>query len=337
MKAWKSYTLHTHTIHSDGQLSVRDMALYFQDKEYDCVTITDHNVYTPEYVLENERKNLHIKVINAIEWTTFYGHMTIIGASHYIDWRDIGQFDIMDRIEAIHNVGGIVGIAHPFRIGSPVCTGCFWQYEVNDWSKIDYIEVWSREGGLTESDDRAFRFWVKLLKEGYKVTAIYGHDWHGAVKKLLMPKNYLFVDLEDFNNDSRLIHTTQYALRSHHVQVAIIGRMDYYIDYEDSHFIIGDTIEFNRESCIDVKLHLEYHIDELLELELLDMSIIKLQLKDCSGVIKEVEADIVHGLVRVEAIMTIYNSKYIRAEIYAQIEGGERLIAFSNPIYVSHT
>ncbi len=105
--------------------------------------------------------------------------MVTLGLEQNVDWRQIGQGDIEKGIRQVHEAGGIAGIAHPFRIGSPVCTGCYWEYPIEDWSQLDYIEVWSTLMPFMKQDSqRAFALWTSLLNEGYHLAATSGRDWH---------------------------------------------------------------------------------------------------------------------------------------------------------------
>lgn len=73
----------------------------------------------------------------------------------------------------------MVGIAHPYELGSPMCTGCFWDYHVKKWENVDYIEVWSKPFPPSKSaNERAFSLWTCLLDKGYHLAATYGKDWH---------------------------------------------------------------------------------------------------------------------------------------------------------------
>ncbi len=117
--------------------------------------------------------------MNGLEWTTFYGHMVVLGMSRYVDWRNVGINDIHAGIAKVHEAGGIAGIAHPYRVGSPLCTGCFWQFQVDNWHDIDYIEIWSEFfPPVKECNQRALTLWTRLLNEGYHITGTYGLDWH---------------------------------------------------------------------------------------------------------------------------------------------------------------
>ena len=67
--------------------------------------------------------------------------MLVLGANDFVDWRDAQPDNIDEKIKQVKAVGGIVGIAHPYQLGSPLCTGGRWEFNVRDWRNVDYIEV----------------------------------------------------------------------------------------------------------------------------------------------------------------------------------------------------
>ncbi|MEW4369347.1 CehA/McbA family metallohydrolase [Paenibacillus kandeliae] len=176
---WIPAELHTHTFHSDGSQSLEELAQSAKQAGIDVIALTDHNTQSGFMDRNRVETSTGVRVIAGMEWTTFYGHMVTLGLQQYVDWRAVGQRDIEKGIAQVHQAGGIAGIVHPFRIGSPICTGCYWEYPVHDWSQIDYIEVWSTLMPFVKQDSqRAFALWTSLLNEGHRLAATSGRDWH---------------------------------------------------------------------------------------------------------------------------------------------------------------
>ncbi len=176
---WIPAELHTHTFHSDGSQSLLELAQSAKEAGIEIIALTDHNTQSGLINREQVEASTGIRIIPGMEWTTFYGHMVTLGLEQNVDWRQIGQGDIEKGIRQVHEAGGIAGIAHPFRIGSPVCTGCYWEYPIEDWSQLDYIEVWSTLMPFMKQDSqRAFALWTSLLNEGYHLAVTSGRDWH---------------------------------------------------------------------------------------------------------------------------------------------------------------
>ncbi|WP_248930243.1 CehA/McbA family metallohydrolase [Paenibacillus hamazuiensis] len=179
MTEWLPFELHCHTFHSDGKMSLEELALAAKALGLRGVALTDHNTMTGLAGREEVTRKTGIEIIPGLEWTTFFGHMLTMGIRDYVDWRNLSPFHIHRGIEAVHRQGGLVGVAHPFRVGSPMCTGCFWEFEVTDWNEVDYVEVWSGLfPSIRKNNARAFGMWTDLLNKGHRIAATSGRDWH---------------------------------------------------------------------------------------------------------------------------------------------------------------
>lgn len=175
---WLPFELHTHTPHSDGTHSLLEMCRAAAELGLEGIALTDHNTVSGLADAEAVSRQTGIAIIPGMEWTTFYGHMLTLGAP-YCEWRDLGPGDIHKGIARVHEQGGIVGIAHPYSFGSPICTGCHWDYTVSDWNQIDYMEVWHETmPSMKNHNAPAFRQWTELLNQGYRISATAGRDWH---------------------------------------------------------------------------------------------------------------------------------------------------------------
>jgi hypothetical protein len=177
---YKCFELHTHTLESDGEFTLAELRERAGEFLYDAIAVTDHNTMS---ALEKLSPGPGLPVIPGIEWTTYYGHMVVLGAEEYIDWR-FARPETSDRYtQAIKKVRGVVGIAHPFEFGSPLCTGCYWDFKVQNWETIDYIEVWSNPFPHSKLKNYlAFDWWTGLLNRGCHLAATAGWDWHGLEK-----------------------------------------------------------------------------------------------------------------------------------------------------------
>ncbi|MDR0731630.1 MAG: CehA/McbA family metallohydrolase, partial [Treponema sp.] len=180
MIRYKCFELHTHTLQSDGEFTLAELRERAGEFLYDAIAVTDHNTQS---ALEELSPGPGIPVIPGIEWTTYYGHMVVLGADEYIDWRFARPETIDEYTQAIKNVRGVVGIAHPFEFGSPLCTGCYWDFKVQNWETIDYIEVWSNPFPHSALKNHlAFEWWTSLLNQGHHLAAAAGWDWHRLEK-----------------------------------------------------------------------------------------------------------------------------------------------------------
>ncbi|WP_010496377.1 CehA/McbA family metallohydrolase [Paenibacillus elgii] len=175
---WLPFELHTHTPHSDGIHTLHDMCRRAAELGLRGIALTDHNTTSGLADAARVTDETGICIVPGMEWTTFYGHMLTLGVP-YCEWRDLGPKDILKGIDRVHRQGGVVGIAHPFSMGSPICTGCHWEYDIQDWHQIDYMEVWHETlPPLRNHNAPAFEQWTNLLNQGVRIAATAGRDWH---------------------------------------------------------------------------------------------------------------------------------------------------------------
>ena len=177
---WFASELHCHTVHSDGDFTVETLLQTARERGLDGICLTDHNT-TAGWA--QAQKSVSPAVLCGIEWTTYFGHMPVLDCRKYVDWRDAVPHNIDEKLRAVHENGGLCGIAHPYQIGTPICTGGFWEFQVQDYTLIDYIEVWA-EGApyLNTANYRAQEKWQSLLDKGYHIAPTMGRDWHRPTK-----------------------------------------------------------------------------------------------------------------------------------------------------------
>lgn len=173
---WFACELHCHTVHSDGDFTVPALLEAARARHLDGIALTDHNTFSG-YM--EAKTSVSPVVLGGIEWTTYFGHMLVLDCARYIDWRDAKPDTIDEKMRLVHENGGLCGIAHPFQLGTPICTGGHWDYHVRDWSLVNHLEIWS-EGApyLNTPNRRAIRLWASLLDQGYRIAPTFGRDWH---------------------------------------------------------------------------------------------------------------------------------------------------------------
>lgn len=172
---WYACELHCHTLHSDGQFSVKELIETAKERHLDGIQLTDHNTASGHA----EAENSPVPILKSIEWTTYFGHMHAMNCNKYVDWRDAVPDNIDKKMKEVHEGGGLVGVCHPFQLGTPICTGGRWDYNVKDWSLVNYMEIWS-EGCpfMNTPNKRALELWHSLLDKGCRITPTFGRDWH---------------------------------------------------------------------------------------------------------------------------------------------------------------
>ncbi len=174
-KYWYATELHCHTVHSDGDFTVSELIETAKKRHLDGICLTDHNTISGH----SEANDNALAILKGIEWTTYFGHMKVLDTNKFVDWRDAVPDGIDEKMRQVRQADGLVGIAHPFQLGTPICTGGHWDYNITDYNLVNYIEVWS-EGCpyLNSANKRAVALWRELLDKGYRITPTFGRDWH---------------------------------------------------------------------------------------------------------------------------------------------------------------
>lgn len=323
---YKAFEMHTHTLHSDGTFTVEELCRNAKRAGFDAIALTDHNTVAPYEELTHELEEMTLPVIRGIEWTTFFGHMVVLGSDRYIDWRLAAPNTIDQYLREIHDANGVAGIAHPFSLGSPFCTGCHWQYNVKDWEQIDYIEIWSGAfPQLNPINPRAFQWWTDLLNRGFHIAATQGRDWHGpSMKKENMSATYLGVEGGVINTE-----TAREALRRGRSYVTCGPGLSLEVEQGNRRAGLGEAVKPGRGAVhisADTSLRREYWDSFHIRLEKLAVvqngaPVAQVSCGDaCSAVL---DLSLWPGWIRLEAI-----GDYMDRE--------DTLLAFTSPIYVAY-
>jgi len=319
MLSWQAFELHNHTFHSDGRFTVDELCRAAERLKFQGVALTDHNTDSGCPELADAGRRYNIKTIAGMEWTLFYGHMLVLGAQRFIDFRHIPR-DGMDAVlPLVKEAGGVTVIAHPWRIGNPLSTGFHWEYEVGRWDCIDAMEVWhSRSPHREPLGKLGFDFWERQLSAGRRITATYGRDWHfdddGEE-----PRACTYLGLDQDGDPLE-------ALRRGRSMVTLGPILTLSAEKSKQRFEIGDTIKAG-----------------LMQLEI--------------GVVKDERADIweAYGLEWSHILMvtgkgvsrpipfsgegtmgciTAHLPGWVRAELHGRDRTGDCLLAFTSAIYV---
>ncbi len=328
---WIACELHTHTFHSDGRQSLLELAKGASELGFDCIALTDHNTMSGLAERESAERETGITVIPGMEWTTFYGHMVTVGLRRFVDWRQADIRGVGAGAAEVRRHGGAAGMAHPFRLGSPICTGCYWEFEVDNWQDLDYVEVWSGTFAPIKADNRrAFAFWTDRLNEGVRIAATSGRDWHeqSATDE---PISVTYLGLED-----ELAPVAQEAVRSlKHGRAAITIGPLVTLEAESEGFVygIGDAIPAARSG----QLRIRVAVDSTVRAGKWELAArnCKLVLTGSTGTVAERMLEGPNGSVDA-CSFTVSDGglRWIRAELWGEFRGARMMIAFTNAIYL---
>ena len=333
---WIPCELHTHTVHSDAQHTLLEMAEKARELDIEWIALTDHNTTSGHLEREDVTLKTGLQIIKGLEWTTFHGHMLTLGISKYVDWRNLGIQDIDKGIKGVHEQDGVVGIAHPFRVGSPMCTGCYWEYEIKDWNEIDYIEVWSGVfPSIKQTNQRAFNWWTDVLNAGYKVSATSGRDWHHS-NPVDGPLSITYLGLPDSESKlegDELETALVSAIKKGAISVTLgpLLIVNFHVPGMDKVFEMGETLLVKEmtEELVTVNISIDFSTRKrhwkLPEQDL------EVRINSNLGVLAVEKVNENTPNCSIEILMS--QIKWLRAELYGVIHECRTLIAFTNPIY----
>lgn len=136
---------HTHTLRSDGKLTLRQTVEWHLAMGYNAVVITDHNIVPdPEEFLTLQTEYAsRIVLIPGMEWTTSRLHMNLLGISNWSE--PIPSFPSDDQIQSTidltHAMGGLVTYNHIlWSVNQTHQQDVPTREEMQDWG-IDFIEI----------------------------------------------------------------------------------------------------------------------------------------------------------------------------------------------------
>jgi PHP domain len=107
---WLAGDLHTHTVHSDGALTVPELAVLAVARGLDFIAVTDHNTVSHHAELSAAARRYGIVLLPGQEVTTDEGHAGAFGDVGWIDFRTEPD----DWLEATEARGGLLSVNHPF-------------------------------------------------------------------------------------------------------------------------------------------------------------------------------------------------------------------------------
>ena len=129
-RRWWAGDLHTHTVHSDGVLTVAELARLARGNGLDFIAVTDHNTVSHHPELAAASRRYGITLIPGQEVTTSHGHANALGDIGWVDFRE----PPMTWLAATRDRGGLLSVNHP--IAGPVS----WMHAMAERPPL--VEVW---------------------------------------------------------------------------------------------------------------------------------------------------------------------------------------------------
>ncbi|MEO3875093.1 CehA/McbA family metallohydrolase [Nonomuraea sp. B12E4] len=157
---WYAGDFHAHTLHSDGGLTIAELAELGHGRGLDFLAVTDHNTVSHHPWLD--KIDREITLIPGQEVTTDRGHANVFGDVGWVDFRQ----PVDSWVEHAERAGGLISINHP--LGGD----CAWLQPVSRRPRI--AEVW--HSGWWDRRWGAPLAWADAWHED--VVAIGGSDFH---------------------------------------------------------------------------------------------------------------------------------------------------------------
>ncbi len=307
--------LHCHTIHSDGDFTVKELQQAALDDHLALIALTDHNTFSGH----NELDDGIIPSIRGIEWTTYFGHMLVLGAKDFVDWRDAVPDNIDQKTAQVKAVGGLVGVAHPFQLGSPMCTGGRWEFNVRDWRLVDYIEIWHDAFSFDNyENNKATALWTDLLDRGYHIAATYGRDWHRPEPQGHYGCTYVGIDGE-INEKSAIT-----AIRMGKTVVSTGAKFFFRVHQKGKTYNLGETL---RKGMSVFSFFTDLHSREKNKGEE------DIEYKTIKVITNGGECVMESAVTERHVRLDLKRNRWYRAELWGTVNGVEKPLAITSPIY----
>jgi hypothetical protein len=177
---WVAADLHAHTVHSDGRLTVGELAALAVGAGLDALAVTDHNTVSHHAELAEAGKRYGIALIPGQEVTTEAGHANAFGDIGWVDFRRPAA----TWLSTVDERGGLLSINHP------LAADCGWRHPMP--VRPPLAEVWHSSWEVARWSG-PLAWW---LAWGAATIPIGGSDWHGPAgrERLGRPTTWIAVD-----------------------------------------------------------------------------------------------------------------------------------------------
>ena len=127
---WRAGDFHAHTVHSDGILTVPELANLAAQRGLDFLAVTDHNTVSHHGELAAAGRHAGIQLVAGQEVTTGLGHANAFGDIGWVDFRQPATA----WLETVEASGGLLSVNHP------LADDCAWRHPLP--RRAPLAEVW---------------------------------------------------------------------------------------------------------------------------------------------------------------------------------------------------
>lgn len=159
---WLAGDLHSHTVHSDGALTIAELAGLAAAGGLDFLAVTDHNTTSHHPYLPAAGARAGVVLLPGQEVTRDHGHANAFGDIGWIDFRRPAD----DWLTQVASRGGLLSVNHPLS------GDCSWRHPMTGrppFAEIWHHTWWDRSWGGPLS---WWRIW------GQDVLPLGGSDFH---------------------------------------------------------------------------------------------------------------------------------------------------------------
>ena len=146
---WLAGDLHSHTVHSDGAMTVPELAEFAVRRGLDFLAVTDHNTVSHHAELAATAARYGITLVAGQEVTTASGHANVFGDVGWIDVRGTADewLDAASRARGLmsvnHPIAGPVAWLHPMRSRPPLVEVWHWSWLDLSWTiPLSWWQAW---------------------------------------------------------------------------------------------------------------------------------------------------------------------------------------------------
>jgi hypothetical protein len=139
-RRWLAGDLHSHTVHSDGAMTVPELARFAVGQGLDFIAVTDHNTTSHHAELPAVAATHGIALLPGQEVTTEEGHAGALGNLDWIDFREPADcwLDATERggglLSVNHPIGGDVSWTIPMKRRPPLIELWHWSWLDTHWT-----------------------------------------------------------------------------------------------------------------------------------------------------------------------------------------------------------
>jgi len=187
---WFAGDFHAHTLHSDGSLSIRQLAAEAVAAGLDFLAVTDHNTVSHHAHLPGVSSEYGLTLLPGQEVTTARGHANAFGSIPWVDFRRHPQ----TWVDHVRDHGGVLSLNHP------VSGDCSWQWHLE--RKPGHAEIMHSSWQADPADTSIWSWWNAW--GGASAAPLGGSDFHAYGEGNMVGTPTTWVAAEDSSVESIL-------------------------------------------------------------------------------------------------------------------------------------